>query len=188
MASNLDESICKVAIALGNGRWAAMTPVAMNEARAITPKEIVKLPDRWYPAISAKKAQVPELVDSWDHLWFEAVAEILFQCSRDGLPGLITLMDRNECTYHQYVVVRLLRLAADGVETDLILDRVRGRLETLRLPWSRFVVQETEAWKPVDARPLALLMTMSGIEIPGSDGDTIAMHMRSMGPDRRAQL
>jgi hypothetical protein len=185
MASKLDQAIGSVAVALGKGRWAAMTPMAIDEARKLTPKDVAKLPDRWYPSIGAGRAGVPDLKDGWDHLWFEAVTEILSQSGEAGLTGLLVLMDRNESTYHQYVIVRLLRLAADGVEPDMILARVRTRLETLRLPWARFVVQEIEAWKPVDPRLFNLLESMSAIEIPGSDGDTIAMHMP--GPDRRAE-
>jgi hypothetical protein len=164
-----------------------MMPMAVDEASKIKPKDVAKLPDRWYPSIGAGLAGVPELKDGWDHLWFEAVSEILCQSGEAGLTGLLVLMDRDECTYHQYVIVRLLRLAADGVDSEMILGRVRGRLESLRLPWVRFVIQEIEAWKPVDPRPFTLLESMSAIAIPGSDGDTIAVHMNTTGPDRRAQ-
>jgi hypothetical protein len=187
MASKLDQAIGNVAIALGQGHWARMMPMAIDAAHKLTPHDVAKLPDRWHPSMGAGRAGAPELKDGWDHLWFEAVSEILSQSGEAGLEGLLVLMDRNESTYHQYVIVRLLRLAADGVEPDMILDRVRSRLETLRLPGARFVVQEVEAWKPVDPRPFTLLESMSAIEIPGSDGDTISTHMNTTGPDRRAE-
>lgn len=186
MATKLDQSIVRVAVALGTGRWSVMTPVAIEIAGGMSAKDLLKLPDRWYPAMSAAKANAPDLKDEWEHLWFEAIAEILAQKGRAGLPGLLELMDRNECTYHQFVIVRLLRLVAEGCEPDMVLARVRSRLETLRLPWVRFVVQEVEAWEPRDPRPLQLLRTIADIEIPGGEGDTIATHMRTMGPDRRA--
>jgi hypothetical protein len=187
MATKLDESISRVALSLGNGNWATMMPVAAEIAGGLSPKDLGKLPDRWYPEISANKAGAPELKDSWDHLWFEAITEILAQRGAEGVPGLLELMDRNDSTYHEFVIVRLLRLVADGVEASTVMDRVRQRLETLRLPWVRFVIQEIEAWEPADPRPLELLLPLTGMVIPGSDGDTLATHMRSMGPDRRAQ-
>ena len=187
MATKLDQAIARVAVALGTGHWSAMTPAAIEVAGILSAKDLLKLPDKWSPAISAAKAGVPELKDvGWDHFWFEAITEILAQKKHDGLAGLLELMDRNECTYHQFAIVRLLRLAADGCEPDMVLARVRARLETLRLPWVRFVVQEAEAWEPCDARPLELLLTMADIAIPGGDGETIASCRRTTTPDRRA--
>ena len=163
-----------------------MLPAAADVATSLKPNEIEKLPDRWSPGVSARKANAAEWKDSWEYLWFEAITETLAQSGTKGIPGLITLMNRDECTYQWYPIVRLLRLAADGVEADAILEQVRQRLETLRLPFARHVVQEAEAWTPVDPRPLELLLTMADIEIPGSDGDTLAAHRNTLGFDQRA--
>ncbi|MBS0266317.1 MAG: hypothetical protein JSS02_30585 [Planctomycetes bacterium] len=187
MATKLDQAIARVAVALGTGNWSTMTVAAAEVAAGLSAKDLQKLPDKWYPAISAAKAGVPDLKDvGWDHFWFEAITEILAQKKQEGLPGLLELMDRQECTYHQFPVVRLLRLAADGCEPEMVLARVRSRLETLRLPWVRFVVQEIEAWQPVDPRPLQLLLPLANIAIPGGEGDTLATCMKSMTTDRRS--
>lgn len=187
MAARLDESIAMVAAALGTGRWSAMSAAASRVAATLSDVELGKLPDRWSPTVSAKKAGAADLKDEWEQLWFEAMTELLYQRRRDGLSGLLELLERDEATYHGPVVSRLLRLAADGHEPEPILERVRERLARLRLPWVRHVVQEVEAWEPMDPRPLALLATMFPIQIPGGEGDTIGDHVRTLGPDRRAE-
>jgi hypothetical protein len=41
---------------------------------------------------------------------------------------LLTLLDRDDSTYHAYLIVRLLRLAADGLEPEATLNGIRTRL------------------------------------------------------------
>ena len=68
MATKLDQSIARVAVALGTGRWAAMTPEAIEVAGGLSDKDLLKLPERWGPSLSAAKANVPDLKDEWEHL------------------------------------------------------------------------------------------------------------------------
>jgi hypothetical protein len=141
--------------------------------------------------LSSRKAGAADLNDSWDHLWFEALAELLYQRREEGLPGLLTLMDRDDSTYHHFVIVRLLRLAADGPDRDAILDRIRRRLTTLQHVWTRSSVREVVYWKPDDPRPAELLGEMADIVVPRSDGDTVGTYLREMGeefPVHRARM
>lgn len=183
MASKLDERIARLAIVIELQDRGAMDREAAILAAELSPKDLAKLPDRWYPALGAAKAGAPDLKDSWDHLWFEAVAELLYQRRAEGLPGLLTLMDRDDSTYHQFVVVRLLRLAADGLDGDAILDRIRRRLATLQHVWTRSSVREVVYWKPDDPRPADLLGRMADVVVPRTDGDTVGTYLREMGEE-----
>jgi hypothetical protein len=181
MASKLDEGIARVAIVIADRDRAATGRVATEVAAKLSEKDVAKMPDRWYPAIGARKAGAPELLDGWSHLWFEALTEVLFQ--KKALPELLTLMDRDDSTYHQYAIVRLLRLAADGLESSMILDRVRARLTTLQHVWTRASVREVVYWKADDSRPVELLQQMADIVVPRSDGDTVGMYLEQMGEE-----
>ncbi|QDU30213.1 hypothetical protein ETAA8_53320 [Anatilimnocola aggregata] len=169
-----------VAIVTAARDQAALAQVATERASQLTQKDIDKLPDRWAPAFSAKKAGAPELKDAWEQLWFEALTEILIQLKLDGLPHLLLLMDRNDSTYHNFVIVRLLRLAAQGIEPTMILDRIRRRLGNLQHVWTLETVRETVYWTQVDPRPLELLRPMSDIVVPHSDGDTVGTFIARM--------
>jgi hypothetical protein len=177
MASRLDHTIAKVAIANGGWDRPKMIAAAVEAAGSVTPKDLAKLPDRWYPALSARLAGAPDLDDAWQHLWFEALAEILFQKGAEGLPALLILWEREDSTYWNLILIRLLRLAADGVESDLILSRVRFRLESLHYVQTRLSVREVMEWQGDDPRPLELLRPMAGIEVPNSDGDTVRTYI-----------
>jgi hypothetical protein len=183
MASKLDERIARLAIVIDGRDRAAMDREAAALAGQLSPKDVAKLPDRWYPALGAVKAGVSGLTDSWAHLWFEAVAELLYQKRERGLPGLLALMDRDDSTYHQYVIVRLLRLAADGPDRDAILGRVRHRLTSLQHVWTRSSVREVVYWRPDDPRPSELMGGMADIVVPRSDGDTVGTYLREMGEE-----
>lgn len=178
MASKLDSAIVRVAIVIANQPREAMKSAAADAAGAVKPRELAKLPDRWYPMVSTKTAEVPELDDSWDRLWFEAVAEILCQKQHEGVPGLLVLWERDDSTYHELVLIRLLRLAADQVDADLVLSRVRARFETLHYRKTYESVHEVANWLGEDRRPLALLEPMSEIVIPNSDGDTLGKYIQ----------
>ena len=181
MASKLDQAIARVAIASGREGKAEMMTVAAEVAATLPLKDIAKIPDRWYAAFSAKKAGASELQDPWHHLWFEALTEILVQKKQDGLPGLFILAERSDSTYHQFVIVRLLRLAAEGIETESILARLRQRLGTMHCTETRSSVREIVYWKQVDPKPLELLVPMSEIVCPNSDGDTVGLYIEQMG-------
>ena len=180
MACKLDLAIAQVAVALGQGGNVGMLTAAAAAAPQLTAKDLDKLPDRWAPAFSAKKAGEPELGDSWDVLWFEALAELLVQRKLEGLPGLLILAERDDSTYHQFVLVRLLRLAADGLEKDEILQRFRKRLATLHYVKTRESVREIVYWQQIDSRPLELLKSMAEIVVPNSDGDTVGTYIAQM--------
>lgn len=173
MASKLDQAVAQVAMVISKRDPASMSRAASEVASQLSPSDLAKLPDRWAPPFSAKKAGAPELKDSWELLWFEALAEILLQKKHEGLPGLFLLAERNDSTYHQFVIVRLLQLAADGVEKEEILIRVRRRLATLQHVWTIQSVREIVYWTQVDQRPLELLVPMSDIVLPNMDGDTV---------------
>lgn len=180
MPTKLDESIARLAVVIGKRDRKAMSQAAADVAGGVSAKDLAKLPDRWYPALSSKKANAPDLSDSWERLWFEAIAEILYQKAQDGVPGLVVLAERNDSTYHEYAIVRLLRLAADGVESDAVLDRVRRRLATLQHVWTRETVREIVYWTQVDPRPLKLLRPMSDIVVPNTDGGTVGQLIDEM--------
>ena len=116
-------------------------------------------------------------------MWFEALAEVLIQCGRAGLPGLLGLMERDDCTYHHFVIVRVLRLAADGIDRDELLERGRRRFETLQHVWTRASVNEVKNWMMIDRRPLELLQPMARIVVPRTDGETIGTYLGVMGPE-----
>jgi hypothetical protein len=160
-------------------------------AGQLAARDVAKLPDRWYPALSAAKAGATDLQGAWDHLWFQAPAELVYQRREEGLPGLLALMDRDDSTYHHFVIVRLLRLAADGPGRDAILDRIRQRLTTLQHVWTRASVREVVCWEPDDSRPAELLGGMAEIAVSRTDGDTIGTYLREMGeefPVHRARI
>ena len=97
-------------------------------------------------------------------------------------------MDRDDSTYHQYVIVRLLRLAADGVEPEGILARIRTRLESLHYGKTRESVREVTYWKMTDPRPVELLRRMADVVRPRSDGDTVGLYLRQMGEELPVHL
>jgi len=184
MASKLDHAIARVAIVVASWDQAAMKTVAAEEGASVTPKELAKLPDRWYPAVSAKGAGVPEHHESWQRYWFEAVAEILVQKKHDGMPGLLTFWERDEASDHDLILVRLLRLAADNVGRDEILDRVAVRFETLHYTKTYTAVRKVVNWTSEDSNLLALIEPMANIVIPRSDGDTLGKYINQMCGER----
>ncbi|CAN5550738.1 hypothetical protein BH10PLA2_BH10PLA2_30090 [soil metagenome] len=180
MATKLAQLIAEVAIAVGSRDRAAMVKTASAAASQLSEKDLVKLPDLWFPTISAKKVGAPELKEFWDLSWFEAMTELLLQKGREGLPGLFVLAERDDSTYHHFVFVRLLRSAADGIDTEATLTRVRQRLTTLQHVWTIGSVREIVYWTQVDSRPFELLKPMSDVVLPRMDGDTVGVIIQRM--------
>lgn len=54
VASKLDNAIATVAIAVASGDRSAMMAANAQAADGIKSKELAKLPDQWFPAVSAK--------------------------------------------------------------------------------------------------------------------------------------
>lgn len=177
MPTKLDLEIGKVAAVVTTYDRAKMIEAAQTAAEAVKDKDLVKFPDRWYPNVSAKTMGLPDFSDTWHRFWFEAMAEILCQKKQLGLPQLLIYWERDDASDHDMILIRLLRLAADGIETELILDRVRKRLATLHYSKSYTAINEVVRWMSFDRRPLELLRPMADVEVPYSDGDKVGMYI-----------
>jgi hypothetical protein len=183
MATKLAHRIADVAIAVGARDIELMSKRAEYVASELSGNDLAKLPDLWYPTLSAKKAGAPELKESWDLSWFEAITEVLLQKGLEGLPGLFVLAERDDSTYHHLVFVRLLRSAAAGIDAIEILARVRRRLATLQHVWTIESVRTIVYWTEVDRRPLELLKAMSDVVLPRTDGDTVGVIIERMNEE-----
>jgi hypothetical protein len=182
MASKLDQAIARVAIVIAEQGRSEMIASAAQAASTIKAKDLAKMIDRWHPFITSNAAGVPQHSDQWDSFWFEAVAEILCQKKQEGVPILLTFWERDDCTYHQPVLIRLLRLAGEGIETDEILNRVKARFSTLHYVKAQNSVEEALRWIGQERKVLAYLQSMADIEVPNSDGETIGIFInRSLG-------
>jgi hypothetical protein len=188
MPSKLDQLIANVAWVLGRNGPAMMVKSGPDFAAQLTPKEIEKLPNRTYPTHSAKKAGVPELHFQWDHLWFQGCVELLVQVKEKGLAGLWEVAERDTFTYPSYAIVRLLRLAADGIETQATLAHLRQLFTTLHYIQARETVREVVQWTNIDFKPFELLMTLADVVTPRSDGDTIGLYIEQMKMELPPQL
>ena len=177
MATKLDQTIAKVAIAYGRHGRAALVKTASVETKSISAKDLAKLPDRDYGKLSAKLAGAPDLHDPWHHLFFEAIVELLLQRKSEGLPGLLILWELDTFSYPEYVLPALFRLAAEGVDQELIMERVRERLKTLHYITTRSGVREVISWSSEYPKIRVLLELMSIIVLPYSDGDTIGTYI-----------
>lgn len=177
MATKLDMEIAKVAAVVTTYDRTKMIEAAQSAASAIPDKDLAKFPDRWYPNVSAKTMGLPDYSDMWQRIWFEAMAEILCQKKQLGLPQLLIYWERNEASDHDLILIRLLRLAADGIETESILDRVRKRLATLHYSKTYTAVNEVVRCTSFDRRPLDLLLPMADVVVPYSDGDKVGTYI-----------
>ena len=186
--AKLDEGVARVAVVIGGRDRAEMDRVAAEVAGTCRRRSWRRSRTAGIRRSAPNKAGSPDLSDSWPHLWFEALTELLYQRKADGLPLLLTLMDRDDSTYHQYVIVRLLRLAADGVEPEAILARIRTRLESLHYGKTRESVREVTYWKMTDPRPVELLRRMADVVCARSDGDTVGLYLRQMGEELPVHL
>src|SRR5262245_10976541 len=124
MPNQLDLALASVAL-LGNDRSRSDDRAAAVAAE-LGPGAIDAVAKKLgSPPITAKAAGDPALRDSWGRLWFDAVAEVLFQFGEPALPHFWPILEQPQDTYREHAVERLFRLAADGVRRDEILKRVR---------------------------------------------------------------
>jgi hypothetical protein len=155
----------------------------------LTPADLAGFPRLWYPTLTAKAAGAPKLKEGWERLWFEALAEVLYQTGSIGLPALIELLERDTKTYHALVVVRLLRLAAAGVQKKSILDKVKARLPEMGHGGGPESVQEVMLWaERGDPRLAKLLRTMSKVKLKGIGEETVGSVMKEWAESRAIYL
>jgi hypothetical protein len=177
MAKNLDRLIAKVAMEVPAGDPEKATTAARDVAPQLTPEEAASLPAKWYPKVTAKAAGVPQLRDAWPRAWFEAIAEVLCHKGSDGLPALLELLARDNSTYHELVVLRLLRLAATGLQTREIVAKVAARLAEVHRTAVYAAVREVVHWSRRDPRPLELLRSMATVKVKNAEGDTVGNYI-----------
>jgi hypothetical protein len=178
LPTKLDEMIAKVALAAAGADPDRMMAAAAEIAPKITREDAAKLPERWSPKITSKAAGVPHFRDSWPRAWFEALVEILFQKGAIGLPALLELLDREGATYHENVVLRLLRLAASGVERDMILAKLKSRLPALHQTQVYACVREVVFWSERDPMVLELLRPMAELKVKNAEGATVGTYIK----------
>jgi hypothetical protein len=178
VASKLDEMIAKVAVEAAGTDPGKMIASAREAAPQVTAEEAAKLPERWYPKVTSKTAGAPHLRDSWPRAWFEAVVEILWQKGKEALPPLLELLQRDGSTYHEMVILRLLRMAAAGVERKAILDKLKARLPTLHRTQVYAAVRDVVFWSERDPEPLVQLRPMAKVKVKDAEGDTIGTYIK----------
>jgi hypothetical protein len=178
MASKLDQMIAKVALEVPGPDPAKMIAAAAEVAPNVTPADSAKLPERWYPKISSKAAGAPQLRDAWPRAWFAALVEVLCQKGAVGLPPLFELLERDGATYHEMVVLRLLRMAAAGLERDAILARLKASLPTLHRTQVYASVREVVFWSEQDPQPLELLRPLAKLKVKNAEGDTVGTYIK----------
>jgi hypothetical protein len=183
MAKNLDRSIAKVAMEVPAGDAEKMVAAARDVATQVTSAEAASLPERWYPKVTAKAAGVPQLRDAWPRAWFEAIVEVLCQKGADGLPGLLELFCRDNSTYHELVVVRLLRLAAADLQTEEILAKAATRLAQIHRTSVYAAVREVVDWSRRDPRPLELLRSLAAVTVKNAEGDTVGSYIEQFAAE-----
>jgi hypothetical protein len=193
MPEKLEELITQVVIAAadngGSSIPSELIAAAAKVAPLLTPADVAKFPNLWYPPLSAKAAGAPKLKDGWGRLWFEALVEVLYQAGSVGLPALFELLERDTKTYHALVVVRLLRLAAAGLQKKEILDKVKARLPEMGHGEGPESVQEVMLWAARgDQRLSKLLRAMAKLKLKGLGDETIGSVMKEWAQSRALYL
>jgi hypothetical protein len=176
--AKLEQIIAKVAVEAAGPDPVKMMAVAGDVAAQVTDEVAAKLPERWYPKVTSKEAGVPHLRDSWPRAWFEGVVEILCQKGKAGLPALFELLERDSAAYHEMVVLRLLRMAAAGVEEKPILQQLKSRLPALHRTAAYASVREVVFWCERDQKPLKLLKGLAKLRVKDGEGDTIGTYIK----------
>ena len=176
MASKLDQAIASVAIQAGTYDVTKLIAAAAEVAATLTPADIAKLPERWYPAVTSKAAGAPELRDSWPLLWFEALTEVLCQTRKAGLSALFTLLDRGG-SYSHLIVIRLLRIAAAGSERDAILAKLDDTLPLLHQTQVYDSVREVVGWSEREPQPLELLRQFEALTVKNTETHTVGSYI-----------
>lgn len=178
MASQLDTVIASVAVTAGREGRPALVAAAAAAAASLKPRDLAKLPARQHNQISPATADAMDLQPTWHRHWQEAIAEILVQSKASGLPALLELWDLESDAAQDLVLVRLLRLAADGIEPAHILGRIKSRLATLHHTKARASVQQVLNWSYTHPKALELLKSIS--KTPLSNGQTLAQQLRQI--------
>ena len=162
---------------------------AAKVALLLTPEDVAKFPNLWFPPFSAKAAGAPKLKDGWGRLWFEALVEVLYQTGSVGLPALFELLERDTKTHHALVVVRLLRLAAAHMQKKEILDKVKARLPELGHGEGPQSVHEVMDWAANgDQRLTKLLRSMAKLKLKGIGEETVGSVMKEWAESRAIYL
>ncbi|HEY0984685.1 hypothetical protein [Schlesneria sp. T3-172] len=184
MSATLKERIAQVVVQAGDDDGCSSIPSELIAAAAklamqLTPEDLSRFPEWWYPPLSAKSAGALKWKEGWERLWFEALVEILYQSGESGLPVLFEFLDRDLKTYHGMVVVRLLRFAANGTRKKEILDRLKTRLPALNHPAGTESVDEVMLWASYgDSRLTKLLRSMSKLSLKGIGQVTVGSAMK----------
>lgn len=194
MSEKLKMLIAQVVIQAGDDDGCSSIPselvaAATKVATQLTPQDLTRFPEWWYPPLSAKAAGALKLKEGWERLWFESLVEILYQSAEAGLPILFELFDRDIKTYHGMVMVRLLRFAANGVKKKEILDRVKARLPQLEYPASTESIEEVMLWASRgDMRLSKFLRSMSKLTLKGIGNVTVNSVMKEWAESRSVRL
>jgi hypothetical protein len=178
VASKLDTLIAQVALAVPDPDPTKMMAVAAEVATQVSAAEAAKLPARWHPKITSKAAGAPQFRDSWPRAWFCAVTEVLCQKGTEGLPALVELLERDTSSYHDMVVLRLLRLAALGADRDKILDKLKARLPSLHQTQVYASVREVVFWSEREPEPLELLRHLAKLKVKNAEGATVGTYIK----------
>jgi hypothetical protein len=114
-AQKLEELITQFVIKSGSEDGCSsipseLIPAAVKAASLLTPADIAKMPDLWYPTQSAKKAGAPKPNEGWGRLWFDALVE-------DGQSKNQTLRRRNRRRRHERMVQIPIRLIVEAMGT-----------------------------------------------------------------------
>ncbi len=194
MPKKLEELIAQVVIQAGADDGCSSIPseliaAATKVAPLLTPADMAKFPDLWYPTLSAKTAGAPKLKDGWGRLWFEALVEILYQAGPVGLPVLLELLERDAKTYPALVVVRLLRLAAGNTQKKKILDKVKTKLSEMACRQGPESVEETMLWAARGEQRLTkLLRSMAKVKLKGIGEETVGSVMKEWAESQAVYL
>ena len=190
MAQKIEELITQIVIAAAADNGCESIPseliaAAAKIAPALTPADVAKFPNLWYPPRSAKAAGAPKLKEGWGRLWFETLVEVLCQTGLVGLPALFELLERETKTYHALVVVRLLRLAAADVCKKEILDKVKAKLPELEHEQGCQCVREVMLWATRgDQRLTRILRSMAKLKLKGIGEPTVDSVMKEWAESR----
>jgi hypothetical protein len=132
---------------------------------------------QWPPPVTAKAAGNPSLGDTWGRLWTEAVAEVLFQYGAPGLPAFWPRLEKERDTYREIVLQRLFRFAANGVQREEIMARLRRLMPQWHHTECSAVVAATFSYAPRDPRVLETLRELRDVPVNDCE-DTIAEFVR----------
>lgn len=195
MGTKLEQLIANIAVQAGDVDDgcstipAELVAAAAKAAPLLTPEDTAKLPDLWYPAMSAKKAGAPKLNEGWGRIWFESLVEVLYQAGPIGLPALFELWERETKTYHGFVLVRLLRHAANGVKKKEILAKVKSRLPEIGSLGGPQCVEETLLWASRgEPRLTKMLRPMKQLKLKGIGVETVDSVMKEWAESRGVRL